>query len=44
MNVPTKVYPMSGFDQAQGELETKYGKYMKAAINMDMLDGEAYVI
>ena len=28
----------------QAELETKYGKYMKAAINMDMPDGEPYVI
>lgn len=44
LNVPTKVYPMSKFDQAQAELETKYGKYMKAAINMDMADGEPYVI
>ncbi len=44
LNVPTKVYPMSKFDQAQAELETKYGKYMKAAINMDMADGDPYVI
>ena len=44
LHVPTKVYPMSKFDQAQAELETKYGKYMKAAINMDMPDGEPYVI
>ena len=44
LNVPTKVYPMNKFDQAQAELETKYGKYMKAAINMDMPEGESYVI
>lgn len=44
LNIPTKVYPMNSFDLAQAELETKYGTYMKAAINMDMLDGAPYVI
>lgn len=44
LRVPTKVYPMSKFDQAQAELETKYGKYMKAAIDMSMMEGEPYVI
>ncbi len=43
-NVPTKVYPMNMFDKAQEELETKYGKYMKAVIDMSNLDGEPYVI
>ena len=43
-NVPTKVYPMNKFDEAQRELETKYGKYMKAVIDMTKLDGEPYVI
>jgi threonine dehydrogenase-like Zn-dependent dehydrogenase len=43
-NIPTKVYPMNQFDRAQEELETKYGKYMKAVIDMSKLDGEPYVI
>ncbi|MBQ8356649.1 MAG: zinc-binding dehydrogenase [Clostridia bacterium] len=43
-NIPTKVYPMCQFDRAQAELETKYGKYMKAVIDMSRLDGEPYVI
>ena len=43
-NIPTKVYPMSKFDLAQSELETKFGKYMKAVIDMTQLDGEPYVI
>ena len=44
LNIPTKIYPMNQFDLAQAELETKYGKYMKAAVCMDMLDGDPYVI
>lgn len=44
INVPVKIYPMNGFDQAQEELETKYGKYMKAVIDMTSLDGEPYII
>lgn len=43
-NIPTKVYPMNQFDKAQEELESKYGKYMKAVIDMSKLDGEPYVI
>jgi len=43
-NIPTKVYPMNKFDEAQADLETKYGKYMKAVIDMTKLDGEPYVI
>ena len=43
-NIPTKVYPMNKFDLAQEELETKFGKYMKAVIDMTKLDGEPYII
>ena len=43
-NIPTKVYPMNKFDLAQQELETKFGKYMKAVIDMTKLDGEPYII
>ncbi len=43
--VPTKVYPLSKFDQAQGELETKYGKYMKAMVDFEAPDDmEPYII
>ena len=43
-NVPTKVYPMSCFDQAQAELETKFGSHMKAVIDMSGEEFEPYVI
>ena len=43
-HVPTKVYPRNKFDQAQEELETKYGKYMKAAIDMTSEDFEPYIV
>ena len=43
-NIPTKIYPMNQFDRAQAELETKYGHYMKAIIDMTKEDGEPYVI
>ncbi len=43
-NIPTMVYPMSRFDQAQADLETKYGRYMKAVINLEMADGEPYLV
>lgn len=43
-NIPVKVYPMSGFDLAHEELETKYGKYMKALIDMEKVDGDAYTL
>jgi len=39
-NVPVKVYPMNQFDRAHEELETKYGTYIKALIDMEKLDGE----
>lgn len=44
-NVPTKVYPIAKFDQAQEELETKYGKYMKAMVDFEAPeDMEPYII
>lgn len=44
LNVPTKVYPRNKFDLAHEELETKYGKYMKAIIDMTWEDGEPYIV
>ena len=44
IDVPTKVYPRSKFDQAQEELETKFGSHMKAVIDMTMEDGEPFII
>ena len=43
-NVPTKVYPMSKFDQAQEELETKFATHMKAVIDMSGDEFDPYVI
>lgn len=43
-DLPVKVYPMSRFDQAQAEQETKYGDHMKALIDMTRLDGEPYLL
>ena len=44
-NVPTKVYPLAKFDQAQGELESKYGNYMKAMVDFEAPDEmEPYII
>ena len=44
-NIPTKVYPIAKFDQAHGELETKYGKYMKAMVDFEApYDMEPYII
>lgn len=43
-NIPTKIYPRNKFDQAQEEIETKYGKYMKAAIDMTADDFEPYIV
>jgi threonine dehydrogenase-like Zn-dependent dehydrogenase len=43
-DVPVKIYPMNKFDLAQAEMETKYGKYMKALIDMTKEDGEPYII
>jgi len=44
LNVPTKVYPMGRFDQAQAELVTKYGSYMKAVIDMEHEEFEPYIL
>lgn len=44
VNVPVKIYPMNKFDQAHAELETKYGTYMKALIDMTKEDGEPYIL
>ena len=45
-NVPTKVYPMDKFDLAHKELETKFGKYLKAVIDMnpDHIGAEPYIV
>lgn len=44
-SVPTKVYPLSKFDLAQEELETKYGKYMKSVVDFEMADdAEPFII
>ena len=43
-NMPVKIYPMNKFDLAQAEMETKYGKFMKALIDMTKEDGEPYII
>lgn len=42
-SVPTKIYPITQFDKAQGELTEKYGKYMKALVDWTKFDGEAYI-
>lgn len=43
-DLPVKIYPMNQFDKAHEELTSKYGKYMKALINCQMLDGDPYMI
>lgn len=43
-NIPTMVYPMNQFDRAQEEMETKYGHHMKSLINMEMANGEPYLL
>ena len=43
-NVPVKIYPRDKFDQANEELETKYGKYMKALIDMTEEGFEPYIL
>lgn len=42
-DIPTMVYPMDKFDQAQQDLETKYGHHMKSVINMEMETGDPYM-
>ncbi|MDO4459216.1 MAG: zinc-binding dehydrogenase [Clostridia bacterium] len=43
-DIPTMIYPINAFDKAHRELESKYGHHMKALINMEMEDGEPYLI
>lgn len=43
-NVPTKVYPITMFDAAQGELPEKFGKWMKAIVDWSKFEGEPYII
>ncbi len=42
--VPTMIYPVSKFDLAQEEMDTKYGHHMKSLIDMEMLDGDPYMV
>ena len=42
--VPTKVYPITMFDEAQGDLPNKFGKYMKALVDWTTFKGEPYII
>ncbi len=44
VNLPVKVYPMSKFDLAHEEIDSKYGKYMKAVIDMTRVDGEPVIV
>lgn len=44
LNIPVKIYPMGRFDQAQEELESKYGHYMKALIDMEHEEFEPYIL
>lgn len=43
-NVPTKIYPITQFDNAQNDLTAKYGKYMKSLVDWTKFDGDAYII
>lgn len=43
-HVPTKIYPITQFDKAQGELPQKFGKYMKALVDFTKTEGEPYII
>lgn len=42
-SVPTKIYPITQFDNAQAELTEKYGKYMKALVDWTKFEGDAYI-
>ena len=42
--VPTKIYPRNQFDLAQAELDTKFGVFMKSAIDMTKEEGEPYIV
>lgn len=41
--VPTKIYPVSRFDEAQGDLPNKFGKYLKALVDFEREDFEPYI-
>lgn len=43
-HVPTKIYPITQFDDAQNELTVKYGKWMKALVDWTKMDGEPYIV
>lgn len=43
-NVPTKVYPITMFDAAQGELPEKFGTWMKSIVDWTKFEGEPYII
>lgn len=43
-HVPTKVYPISRFDEAQGDLSNKFGKYLKAVVEFTDGDFEPYIV
>ena len=43
-HVPTKVYPRSRFDEAQADLPNKFGKYLKAVIDMSGKEFEPYIV
>ena len=42
-DIPTMVYPINQFDRAIEDMDTKYGRFMKAVIDMEMEDGEPYL-
>jgi threonine dehydrogenase-like Zn-dependent dehydrogenase len=43
-HVPTKVYPISRFDEAQGDLSNKFCKYLKAVVEFTDGDFEPYIV
>lgn len=43
-SVETKIFPACRFDEAQSELPTKFGKFLKAAVTFDGGDFEPYII
>lgn len=43
-HVPTKVYPISRFDEAQGDLSNKFGRYLKAVVEFTDGDFEPYIV
>ncbi len=42
-DLPVKIYPMDKFDQAHEELETKFGKYMKALVDCQNFGTDPYI-